>query len=252
MEVPEYPYDPFITFMDNALSKGLLIAMVGLFALVVSVDVILQGGRPVRGGVVVIYAVIAAAGCLLIALIQHRLARRTESPLLEVDSRNWLMDGLISGAVAVAFLIVVLLEGTALAWFLPYADPAVVIVLVVLSAPLPIGIVRTNWSQLLGRAPGPEIQREARSRVDEALRGTPDVTQHLRLLQTGRTYYLQVYLRVGPLAGLDSLEDLDRLRERVCRSVRKDAPDVGLDVIFTRDPKWIHRATPAGSARIKT
>ena len=159
-------YEPMLN-----LSKGLLIAMVGLFALVVSVDVILQGGRPVRGGVVVIYAVIAAAGCLLIALIQHRLARRTESPLLEVDSRNWLMDGLISGAVAVAFLIVVLLEGTALAWFLPYADPAVVIVLVVLSAPLPIGIVRTNWSQLLGRAPGPEIQREARSRVDEALRG---------------------------------------------------------------------------------
>jgi predicted Co/Zn/Cd cation transporter (cation efflux family) len=148
--------------------------------------------------------------------------------------------------------MVVLLEGTPLAWLLPYADPAVVIALVILSAPLPIGIVRANWRQLLGRAPGPAIQQEARSRVDEALRGTPGVTPHLRMLQTGRTYYLQVYLRVGRLSGLDSLKDLDRLRERVCRSVLKDAPDVGLDVVFTRDPKWLHQTTPAESARIRT
>jgi predicted Co/Zn/Cd cation transporter (cation efflux family) len=146
----------------------------------------------------------------------------------------------------------VLLEGTALAWLLPYIDPAVVIALVVLSAPLPIGIVRANWNQLLGRTPGPDIQQEARSRVNESLKGVPDVTPHLRLLQTGRTYYVQIYLQIGPRSGLDSLKDLDRLRDRVYRSVLKDAPEVGLDVIFTRDPKWIHRTTPAGSARIRT
>lgn len=240
-------YEPMLN-----LSKGLLIAAVGLFALVASVDAILRGGRLVRGDVAVVYAVIAATGCLFIALIQRRMARRTESPLLDVDSRNWLMDGLISGAVAVAFLIMVLLEGTALEWFLPYVDPAVVIALVLLSAPLPIGIVRANWNQLLGRTPGPDIQQEARSRVDESLKGVPDVIPHLRLLQTGRAYYVQIYLQIGPLSGLDSLEDLDRLREQVCRSVLQDSPDIGLDVIFTRDAKWIRRTTPSGSVRIRT
>jgi len=64
-------YEPMLT-----LSKGLLIATVSLFALVASVDVLLQGGRPVRGGLAVVDAVIAATGCLVIALIQRRLARR--------------------------------------------------------------------------------------------------------------------------------------------------------------------------------
>ena len=88
---------------------------------------ILAGGRPVRGGIAVVYALIAAAGCFAIALIQRRSARRTASPLLAVDTKNWFIDGLVSIAVAVAFLVVVFLRDTGADWFLPYADPAVVL-----------------------------------------------------------------------------------------------------------------------------
>jgi cation diffusion facilitator family transporter len=237
-------YEPMVN-----LAKGLLIGAVTLFALVVAVDAILQGGRPVRGGVAVVYAVVAAVGCLTIWLLQRRAARRTGSPLLLVDAKNWLVDGLISGAVAAAFLTVVLLEGTALEWLLPYADPAIVVALSIASAPIPIRIVRSNWHQLLGRAPDAEVLREARRRVDEALEGIDGITPHLRLLETGRTFYLQVYLLVAEGADPDGLEGLDRIRERVHRSVRRDDAEVGLDVIFTRDPVWWRRTTPTGSAR---
>ena len=237
-------YEPMIN-----LGKGLLIGAVTLFALIVAVDAILQGGRPVRGGIAVVYAVVAAAGCLTIWLLQRRAARRTGSPLLLVDSKNWLVDGLISGAVAAAFLLVVLLEGSSLEWLLPYADPGIVVALSILSAPIPIMIVRSNWNQLLGRAPDAEVLREARRRVDEALEGVEGVTPHLRVLETGRTYYLQVYLLVSDEAGLGGVEGLDRIRERVHRSVLRDDAEVGLDVIFTRDPVWWQRTSPTGSAR---
>jgi predicted Co/Zn/Cd cation transporter (cation efflux family) len=116
---------------------------------------------------------------------------------LVAESQAVLLDGLVS--IAVAFLIVVLLRDTRLDWFLPYADPAVVIALGVLSAPIPFQIIRRNWNQLLGRAPNPDVQRGALSRVDAAGAGLPEPAPHLRILETGRLFYLQVYLIAGPL-----------------------------------------------------
>jgi cation diffusion facilitator family transporter len=232
-------YEPMMN-----LSKGLLIGVVSLFALVVAVDALLSGGRQVNGSIAVVYALVAMVGCLAISFAQRRLARRTESPLLEVDSKNWLIDGLMSGAVAAAFLVVVLLEGTSWAWFMPYADPVVVIALALLSLPIPLGIIRANWGQLLGRAPAPEIQREATARVQEALAGLDGITPRLRLLETGRMYYLQIYLVLDSVTDLPGLEDMDRIRKRVYDSVMRDEPEVGLDVIFTTDLQWFRRTMP--------
>jgi cation diffusion facilitator family transporter len=232
-------YEPMMNF-----AKGLLIGVVSLFALVVAVDAVLSGGREVNGSIAVVYALIALMGCLAIALAQRRLARRTDSPLLEVDSRNWLIDGLMSGAVAVAFLVVVLLEGTSWAWFMPYADPVVVIALALLSLPIPLGIIRANWGQLLGRAPDAGVQREAAERVEEALEGLSGFTPRLRLLETGRMFYLQVYLILDSGSEPPPPAEMDRIREKIYASVMRDGPEVGLDVIFTADLRWFRRTMP--------
>jgi cation diffusion facilitator family transporter len=222
-------YEPMLNFF-----KGLLMAAVSLVAAVVAVDAILRGGRTINGGMAVVYALLAAAGCLLIWAAQRGAARKTESPLLEVDAKNWLLDGLISGAVAVAFLVVVLLEGSALAHLAPYADPAVLLLLVLLSIPVPLKIIARNWNQLLGRAPEPAIQREVRRRVEAGLAGVEDVAPDLRMLETGRLLYLQVTVLVGSNSGLDRLEDLDGVRDRIRDSVLRETVGVEVDVIFTR------------------
>ena len=117
-------YEPMLN-----LIKGLLIAFVTVFAMISAIGIVLNGGREIQGSIVVVYALVAAVGCLVIAAVQRRAARVTGSPLLAVDSKNWFIDGAISGAVAVAFFLVVLLGDGPLAAFKPYADPAVVILL---------------------------------------------------------------------------------------------------------------------------
>lgn len=234
-------YEPMLN-----LTKGLLIAFVSLLAAWASIDSILAGGREIQGRMAVVYALIAAVGCLLIAWTQRRLARKTDSPLLEVDSKNWLMDGLISGAVAFGFVVVVLIEGTAWSWLTPYADPAVVLVLVALSLPIPIGIVRTNWSQLLGRAPDTEAQREARRIVAGALEGEAGLELKLRLLEEGRFIYLQIYVIVGDDRVDLTLEEIDLLRERIAQAIWGLPQMVGFDIMFTRDPRWLQQTAGTG------
>lgn len=233
-------YEPMLN-----LTKGLLIAFVSLLATWASIDSILAGGREIQGRMAVVYALIAAAGCLLIAWSQRRLARKTDSPLLEVDAKNWLMDGLISGAVAVGFVVVVLFEGTPWSWMTPYADPAVVLLLVVLSLPIPIGIVRANWDQLLGRAPDGEAQSTANEIVSGAIAGEEGLDFKLRLLEQGRFIYLQIYVIVQSQRKGMSVKEADGLRERIAAVICELPQMIGYDVIFTTDARWLDQTAGA-------
>lgn len=240
-------YEPMLN-----LTKGLLILFVSLLAGWAAVDGILKGGREIQGRMAVIYALVAATGCLLIAWRQRRIARRTSSPLLEVDSKNWLIDGLISGAVAVGFLVVVLLEGTEWSSMTPYADPAVVLLLVFLSLPIPIGIIRSNWDQILGRAPDAKAQRDAHEVVTGALAGETGLEFRIRLLEQGRFVYLQIYIILGPDRGPMSVEATDTLRERISTAIGELPQMVGYDIMFTRDRRWIDRTAGHRSELSKT
>jgi len=226
-------YEPMLN-----LSKGLLMAFVTVFALVSAIEVALHGGHQIQAGWASVYAWIAAAGCFTIAIRQRVLARRTASPLLAVDSKNWLIDGFMSVAVGVAFVIAVLLADTSYAHLLPYADPAVVIILVVLSLPIPFKIIRDNWNQMLGKAPDETLQKDAREAVTKALGDSMDFDTKLRMQQIGRFTYLQLYV----VCTGDEVTDINRLDE--CRTMVHDAlkddfDNLALDVIFTHDPRWI-------------
>ena len=229
-------YEPMLN-----LIKGLLISFVTVFAMISAIGIVLNGGREIQGSIVVVYALVAAVGCLVIAAVQRRAARVTGSPLLAVDSKNWLIDGAFSAAVAVAFSLVVLLGDGPLAVFKPYADPAVVIVLSVLAAPIPLQIIRSNWRQLLGSAPSEALRVEAHERVRRALDGVPGVTPRVRMLETGRNIYLQLYLILDEEFSETSTRSLDRLRERIHEKIVEDSPDIGVDIIFTHETRWVRR-----------
>jgi len=226
-------YEPMLN-----LSKGLLMAFVTIFALVSAVNVALHGGRTIQAGWASIYAWIAAAGCFAIAVSQRALSRRTGSPLLAVDSKNWLIDGFMSVAVGVAFLVAVFLVDTSYAHFLPYADPAVVIILVVLSLPIPFKIIRDNWNQMLGRAPDRVLQKKARAAVSRVLGASEEYDTKIRMDQLGRLTYLQLYVVIKGSQDPD-VSRLDRCRTAVHDALKDDFDKLAIDVIFTRDSRWI-------------
>ncbi len=226
-------YEPMLN-----LTKGLLIAVISVFAAASAIDTLFEGGREIEGGLIIAYALTACAGCLAIAGCERRIARHTGSPLAKVDSANWLIDGLISGTVALAFVIVVFIEKGSLSHLAPYADPAVVLLLVLLSLPVPIAIIRSNWGQVLGRAPDSALQAEVHREISGALEGVEGIEARLRMLETGRSFYLQAYLILGEKATVGTVEECDELRDRIYQAVWDGTPDVGVDVIFTRDPRW--------------
>ena len=145
--------------------KGIIIGFVGLLALFSAVDALTHDGRAIHTGLATVYAVVIMLGSGLLAVAQSRLAKKTGSSLLRVDAQRWLIDSLIAGAVCIAFLIVLSLERTRFKPYSTYADPVIVIVLMLVTVPFILKIILANTRELLWKAP--EI--DLKNRRDEGI-----------------------------------------------------------------------------------
>ena len=72
------------------LIKGLLVAILSLYALFSALDALLHGGRSLDAGVAIKYAAIAASGCLVIALIQTAIATKILGEFENLTLSVWL------------------------------------------------------------------------------------------------------------------------------------------------------------------
>ena len=211
------------------LVKSLLIIGVSGFALFMAITTILAGGRDLQAGWGVVYAVVAMAGCFSVSVYQRGVAKKTSSPLVEVDAKNWFINGAISSAVGLAFGGAAILRGGSLDAVVPYIDSGLVVVLVLLTIPVPIKMARIALGELLGYAPSEEVRTAIHARVDEILGESPVESVRLRATTVGRTVFLLVEARV---AGHTDVAQLDALRVRVCDHVRDMHPHMVMDVVF--------------------
>jgi cation diffusion facilitator family transporter len=223
----------------------LLILAIAAFAAASAIAALLKGGRPLNADSAVIYGLIAASGCLAMAWRQGRAARRASSPILAVDARNWLVDGVLSSGVAVTFVIAFLLRDTAYADWLPLIDPLLVVTMVTLMVPVPLKTLGENLRQVLMQAPDEPTQEKIRSQVEQAVQPTPQDRVSIRMLPVGRFLYLQVFILVPPGTPVRAIEEFDAVRERIAEHTADLHPQLTFDVIFTADERWVGiEATP--------
>ena len=168
-------------------------------------------------------------------LVQHRAAKATGSPLLDVDVRNWKIDSGLSAGVAVAFLAAFLLEGSQWSHFLPYIDPALVTLLVLIMIWDPIKIVAEGVGELLAIAPEKAVQEQVREEFARMVTEYPVDDFTLRMLKSGRTHYLLAHVVLKPDAQIQRIEELDTMRRRFTTGLQELHPPWEVDVVFVAD-----------------
>lgn len=218
--------------------KGLIIVFISLLALYSSVMVILAGGREINVGWVLIYAVIVASCSFVVFGVLTGVARKTGSSLVKVDAKNWLIDSLITVAVLVGFLLTYLAKDTPWAWMIPYADPAVVLVLVVFSLPVPYLIIRDGLRELLLGAPDVELQQKLRQKLEPVLNKNGHQSTGFRVAKTGRMIYIYIIVLLQKEQVDPSVTEQDATRKILTLAVSDFYPDVEVDLFYTRDAQW--------------
>lgn len=218
--------------------RGFLVVGLSAFALVSAVDALLHGGRSIAAGIAVLYGVSAATLCLLMAWNQRRLAKRVASPLLEVDARTWFLDGIISTGAAAAFVTAFVFERLALHDLLPYVDPVLVVVLVLVMARVPLEALWTNLREVLQVAPQEKDQALVRAAVEKAVADLPTREIQIRMVKVGRYFYVLTHLLLPEDWKPESARTLDAIRCRIATALRDVPLQLVTDTVFTADPLW--------------
>jgi cation diffusion facilitator family transporter len=233
----QFGYAAFEPMLNSV--KGFIILTLCALAMWSAVDSVLGGGRDLQAGFAVVYALVAVVACFAIGTVQRRAARTTNSPLLEVDAKNWLIDGFMSLVVAAAFGAAIVLSGSSWSHLVPYVDPVLVIVMVVLMLPIPIRIVAGAVGELLMVAPPTELQREIGARVEAVLDEAGLQRRVIRMVRIGRVLWLLNHVLVPAERLANGVEEFDEIRGRVTDTVREVEPDAEVDTLFTAREEWL-------------
>jgi cation diffusion facilitator family transporter len=242
----QYPFG-YATFepMLN-LFKGILIATALLYAVWTAVRALMSGGQEVAAIGGIIYAAIAVSGGVALAVTLRKLGQRSGSPIVQLDAQNAVIDTMISGAVGVAFVATLIIQNSRLSAWAPYADPVIMLAIAAIAAPQPIKTIRSNWRQLMGRAPDRAVQDRIAALVESVLGRVPHSETHLRTTEVGRYLYIHLYVIVPE----DAKEPIDvrlhdRIRREIFATLSGEFSHLALDIGFTMDVRWAVSSVPS-------
>lgn len=218
--------------------NGLLILLTCLFAFLSGVQTIVNGGHDIVLEHAMVYAIVSTVCCFAIYFTETHIARSEQSELVRVDSQEWLVDGILSAAILVGFIIVIFLDQLGYSRWNAYVDPILVSTLAIAASVLPIKVLRRNLREVLLVAPQDKVQRHV-DRVIERLSRQyhfDGYTHHFA--KTGRQYDLEVNILVKNDAYWTTKRQ-DLIRQLLWDELADDLGDTWLSVTFTGQERWL-------------
>lgn len=216
---------------------GAILALACIYALANSIIGLTTGGHAVQAGPALMWASLLCVSNLGMAAFVRTRARRLHSPLLWLDARAWLLSGMMSLAVVVAFAIALLLEGGKHAHWIPFLDPLVLAAISVAVLPVPL---RSTWKAMrdvLQVAPDTlDAHVHAVMQAFVAERGYLDFTSHVAKI--GRMRFVEIHILTAPETVIGTIGDVDALRNEIADRLDARGAEFWLTIDFTADPAW--------------
>jgi cation diffusion facilitator family transporter len=229
-------FEPVLNFI-----KGILILLVILFALYAAIAAILHGGRQIDANIAVFYSVLSSLLGFSMSYALHRMNRKAQSSLIEVDLKGWLIGSVLSVAVGLSFAAAIWMEQAGFGHWVPYVDPTVILILIVLMLPMPLQILKHNAFQIIGRSGNHQKMELLQQEVEAVFATVVYQDVKVRYLQAGRMLYVQVYVQMAPESDFGLLEQ-DKYRDALFQHLRQRYDYLSLDVIYTTHPIWVARS----------
>jgi predicted Co/Zn/Cd cation transporter (cation efflux family) len=152
-----------------------------------------------------------------------------------LEIRNWIVDALITAGIAVSLVVALVLYRAGYTRILPYVDPVIVIILIIVSLPVPVQNLVRAMKRLLLVSDENDIEAEARKQLEAVIEEFGLVDVKIWGLKSGRTHYLFVY--TGLKDKQTTLEHLDVIRAGIFKELSALYPQFWADIMFTEiDP----------------
>jgi len=223
-----------------ATLNGSVLILLCLYAFLNAVQALLDGGRELAFDIAVLYAAVVLTICFAMYFYEKRVNRTVDSELLRIDIQGWLMAGLITTALLVAFALALLLERTPYAHWTPYVDSLLLMLLTACFLPVPVGIVRRALKEVLLVTPD-DLDGQVHAAmvpVMEQWEGLLEYNSHV--VKSGRGRFIEIHIMTRPDFGTTGgVAMMDDIREQIASALPIPAERRWFTVAFTADERWV-------------
>lgn len=218
--------------------QSAILATACLYGAASAVQGLIGDGYEVAHAYGALWAAFMGAVGITMALYIKRIAHLQRSLLLEVDYRSWLLSGLLSLSLVIAYGAAMVLAGTRYHQWVPYIDPAMLLAMCLVLLPMPLKILFDTSRDLIRLAPQ-ELDQQVRAVMDALVleRGFRNYTSYVS--QVGRVRFVEFHILVPPGFPVGTVDVVDALRQHIASQLDATWPQVWLTVDMTAKPDWI-------------
>ena len=219
-----------------ALHSAVMLLLCG-YAFLNAVQGLLTGGHALRFDMGIIYAVVVGIICFGMVVYLRQRNERIESELIALEIQSWLMSGLITGALLIAFGGAVAMQGTRFAYLTPYIDPAVLALLAPTLVPVPLRAARQAFAEIF-LITSQEIDADVKAVAARAVTRHGFISFSSYAVEVGRARFIEISFLV-PADRVGSVGDFDAIRHEIGDALGGNGPRQWLTIVFTGDPELV-------------
>ncbi|MBZ2189424.1 cation diffusion facilitator family transporter [Alcanivorax sp. JB21] len=221
-----------------AALNGSILLLLCVYAFFNAVGGLIDGGRELAFDIAIGYAVVVSVVCFSMYLVEKRVNRRVNSEFLRIDTQSWLMAGLITFSLLIAFIGALFMADTPAAPLIPYIDSLLLVLLTLCFMPVPIGIVRRAMSEILIVAPN-MLDQEVRNVMARIMKRDGLIDYYSHVAKSGRIYFIEIHIVTRGDFGVDQgVQALDMVRAEITAGLEKPDEKRWITVAFTANPDW--------------
>ena len=218
-------YEPFMTAVE-----GLLIMAICAGSIVISIQDIVHPEPVKHIHLIIIYSFVSVFICIGFGLYMKATAKKISSEVLAADSQLWIIEGVVSAGVCVAFALADFISRYHWDRYADYVDPVMSILLCIGLLYKPIQIVAESFRDLVDARPDDVDQKD----LEEMLRGICERygltgIAWMKTRKAGRKIFLTVCYRTD---GHRNIKETDEIRREMSNEVFRKAPEMDVEILF--------------------
>ena len=235
-DIFQYGYMRFEPMVN--LFKSLILLILCAYALINGIQEILDGGYEVKFDKAMLYSFFSMLLSIGIWLYTAYQAKILGSPLISVDSLEWFIDSVLYMGGFLVFGAVWLFDKESQTIWARYLDPALLVVLSMILAVMPLKVFIKNLADLVMVAP-----KDMDEKIDTLLQNISkkynfsDYDTHVA--KSGRFFMIEVNILMGESFKIQNIDEMDLIRDEIEQGLDIPSYKIWLSVSFTKNPKWL-------------
>ncbi|MGL5390848.1 MAG: cation diffusion facilitator family transporter [Shewanella sp.] len=218
--------------------NGSMLTLLCIYAFINAVKGILDGGSTPEAGWALLYTTVASVFCFGLYFKQQLMNRKIRSQLIALDSKSWLMSGIISSAIFLSFIFSFIIKSTRYEHLSVYVDSFTLAILALALIPVPIKTVKSAVSEVLRMTPE-NLDANIESIMARLMLEYGFLDYSNYATRVGRGLFIEIQIVIPPEMDKIGVHKFDQIRDQISEAIGEDNSHRWLSISFTHDPKWL-------------